>query len=61
VKNSYVGDIGDFGKYGLLRILGKTGLSLGVVWHLTPDEQEHEDGRFTDYLTEHFRTLKRDG
>ena len=53
MKNSYVGDIGDFGKYGLLRHLcGVTGkgtdgdpLRLGVVWYLN-------EGQGTDYLTD---------
>ena len=52
MKNSYVGDIGDFAKYGLLRHLcGMTGdqtgakpLRLGVVWYLN-------EGTGTDYLS----------
>ena len=42
MQNKYVGDIGDFGKYGLLReIFGRPeepgtgcGLTLGVAWYL---------------------------
>ena len=30
MQNKYVGDIGDFGKYAMLRYLAQTGLSLGV-------------------------------
>lgn len=53
MKNSYVGDIGDFGKYGLLRhlccVTGKETdgdpLRLGVVWYLN-------EGKGTDYLTD---------
>jgi hypothetical protein len=44
MQNKYVGDIGDFGKYGLLRALcGLTGseasdqLSLGIVWYFVRD------------------------
>jgi hypothetical protein len=38
VQDRYVGDIGDFGKYGLLIALCGHDLSLGVVWHLVPNE-----------------------
>jgi len=30
MQNRYVGDIGDFGKLGLLRVLSSNGLSIGV-------------------------------
>ena len=57
MQNRYVGDVGDFGKFGLLRGIcpssdGAHGphLSLGVVWHLVPDEVHNSDGRFVDYL-----------
>lgn len=55
MQNRYVGDVGDFGKYGLLRRL--TGcstegpkLSLGVVWYLVPDEGHNDDGKHISYL-----------
>ncbi len=56
MQNRYVGDIGDFGKYGLLReIFGRPGipgtgcgLSLGIVWYLNQGESNN-DGKFTDY------------
>ena len=56
MQNKYVGDVGDFGKYGLLRAL--TGhnpkenqkFSLGVVWHLVPDETHTNDGKHIRYL-----------
>jgi len=55
MQHRYLGDVGDFGKYGLLRALcGKppeTVLKLGVVWYLYPDESHNEDGRHTAYLT----------
>lgn len=51
MQNCYVGDVGDFGKYGLLRSLAADGLRLGVAWYLNPDESEGKtDGRLTDYL-----------
>ena len=57
MQNQYAGDIGDFGKYGLLRHLtgmrGDTApedaLRLGVVWYLFPNGGNN-DGKFTDYL-----------
>jgi hypothetical protein len=30
MKNQYVGDIGDYGKYGLLRFLANRGIRIGV-------------------------------
>ena len=49
MKDRYTGDLGDFGKYGLLKALcgdSQVGpsLSLGVVWYLTPDEEGSGDG-----------------
>ena len=49
MQNRYVGDIGDFGKYGLLRALCH-GRQLGVAWYLCPDETHNEDGGSVDYL-----------
>ena len=56
MQNKYVGDIGDFGKYGLLRALcgfreddSGERLSLGVVWYLNPDDNK-PGGNSTDYL-----------
>ena len=57
MQNRYVGDLGDFGKFGLLRALcanTETGipgtLTLGVVWYLVPDEGHNNDGKFTQFL-----------
>ena len=55
MKDQYVADVGDLGKYGLLRAL--TGmfpvatprLRLGVVWYLTPSDGS-PDGRHRSYL-----------
>lgn len=49
MKNQYIGDIGDYGKYGLLRYLADRGIRIGVNWYLT-DNDGSPDGRFTDYL-----------
>ena len=57
MQNRYVADVGDFGKYGLLKSLctsDKTNnspdLTLGVVWYLVPDESHNDDGMHTKYL-----------
>ena len=55
MQNRYTGDIGYFGKYGLLRALcspvgeGQK-LQLGVVWYLVPDESHNSDGKLIQYL-----------
>src|SRR5580700_5791922 len=50
MKNQYFGDVNDFRKYGLLRILmGAEDMQIGVCWMLT--ENDHRtDGRFLSYL-----------
>ena len=58
MQDRYVGDIGDFGKYGLLRVLSGTREApaashrsrLGIIWYLFPDESHTADGKFTGYL-----------
>jgi len=49
MQNRYTGDIGDFAKYGLLRMLAERHL-LGVAWYLFPDESANYDGKYTEYL-----------
>lgn len=69
MKNQYFGDIGDFGKYAILRYLADSGISIGINWYLT-DRDESNDGKMTKYLvkkeadfrhldTELFDTLKK--
>lgn len=56
MQNRYVADVGDYGKYGLLRHMAKTNLRLGVNWYLTPDETHSEDGKHIGYLgKQHYR------
>lgn len=50
MQNRYTGDIGDFGKFGLLRRLSAR-LSVGVNWYLVPDESHNRDGQHIGYLT----------
>jgi hypothetical protein len=48
MKNQYIGDVGDYGKYGLLRFLADKGVKIGVNWYLT--EGEDNFGKDRDYL-----------
>ena len=50
MQNRYTGDVGDFGKLGLLRQLSRAGMSIGVNWYLTTDETHNGDGRHIRYL-----------
>ena len=58
MQSKYTGDIGDFGKHGLLRYLSgltdsdspEPNLTLGIVWYLRSDECCKKDGRITGYL-----------
>jgi hypothetical protein len=51
MKNQYVGDINDYRKYGLLRLLsGNESLSTAICWMLTVND-ERTDGKFIDYLS----------
>ncbi len=54
MRDNYVGDVGDFYKYGLLRGLAK-GQKLGVVWYLYPDPCKETDGLHLDFLSEKLR------
>lgn len=49
MKNQYLTDLGDYGKYGLLRFLTGKGVRIGVNWYLTPDDgSAGEAGRRAD-------------
>ena len=54
MQDRYVGDVGDFGKYGLLRLLcgqpNEGRLRLGVVWYLVPCESHNQNGKHVGYL-----------
>ena len=51
MRDCYVGGIGDFAKYGLLRAIGK-GKRLGIAWYLRVDLElgNMGDGRHIAYL-----------
>lgn len=55
MQNRYIADVGDFGKYGLLRKVAGVSAegpkyTLGIVWYLVPDEDHNGDGRHISYL-----------
>lgn len=50
MKNQYVGDVGDYGKYGLLRYLSEQGILVGVNWYLTENDGSN-DGKHISYLS----------
>jgi len=55
LKNQYFGDVNDYRKYGLLRILMDNGkLNTGVCWMLTPDDGR-TDGKFIQYFDDSAR------
>lgn len=50
MKNQYFGDVNDYQKYGLLRMLANDGqFKIGVCWMLTTDDGR-SDGNFTTFL-----------
>lgn len=49
MKNQYFGDVGDFGKYGLLSALIEKNLKMGINWYLTNDDCK-TDGKFINYM-----------
>lgn len=53
MQNRYVGDLGDFGKFGLLKALRgePADLRLGVVWYLTNLQEGNADGKHIRYLS----------
>ena len=52
MQDRYAGDVGDFGKFSLLRTLCRDDNNkLGVVWYRFPDESHNGDGRHIDYIS----------
>ncbi len=49
MQNRYVGDIGDYVKFAILRAL-MPGRKLGVAWWLYEDEDHNKNGRHIGYL-----------
>ena len=54
MQDNYVGDIGDYGKYGLLRAVTSEGLSLAVNWYRAAPKRpgKQDDGKYVSYLSE---------
>lgn len=52
MQDHYVGDIGNYGKYGLLRCVADAGLRLAVNWYrvIPTRPGKQEDGKYTSYL-----------
>ena len=52
MQDRYAGDIGDFGKYGLLRALCGDDLRLGVLWYAFEGDKKQapNDGKHTAYV-----------
>jgi hypothetical protein len=60
MKNQYFGDINDYRKYGLLRILaGSSKMKVAICWMLTNNDNR-SDGNFVNYLTDPERWQKYD-
>jgi hypothetical protein len=66
MQDRYAGDVGDFGKFGLLRHLcgemaqdEQPKLKPGVIWYRVADETHNGDGRHTSYLERNPRNDRR--
>ncbi len=71
MQNRYVGDVGDFAKFGLLRFLSgttdpecKERLGVGLIWYMHYDERHgadrskiNNDGRHVGYLDLHRKNV----
>ena len=45
MQDRYAGDVGDFGKLGMLRCIENSGLCVGVNWYLVGNESHNNDGK----------------
>ena len=52
MQNRYAGDVGDFGKIGMLRCIEQSGITVGVNWYLVEDESHNLDGKHVEYLSD---------
>jgi len=53
LQDRYAGDVGDFGKLGMLRQIASSGLKVGINWYRTykPEEHDNGDGKHIGYLS----------
>lgn len=53
MQDRYAGDVGDFGKFVLLRhLFVNAGHKIGVIWYLFPNESHNNDGGHIGYVDE---------
>ena len=52
MQDRYAGDVGDFGKLGMLRCIETSGLKIGINWYLVDNESHNNDGKHIRYLNE---------
>lgn len=50
MQNRYAGDVGDFGKLGMLRCIEQKGIVVGINWYLVENENHNQDGKHIGYL-----------
>ena len=52
MQDNYIGDIGDYGKYGLLREICSEPVALAVNWYRVSPKKvgKQDDGKFVNYL-----------
>jgi len=50
MQDRYAGDVGDFGKLGMLRCIEKQELRVGINWYLVGNESHNNDGKHIGYL-----------
>jgi hypothetical protein len=51
MQDRYSGDVGDFGKFSLLRYLfSESQKPIGIIWYLFPNEYHNDDGGHIEYL-----------
>ena len=51
MKNQYIGDVGDYGKYSMLRAFSDADVKIGVNWYLTENDKSN-DGKIRGYLND---------
>ena len=49
MKDQYIADIGDYGKYALLKAFSDAGVKVGINWYYT-DNDPSNDGKHVSYL-----------
>ena len=50
MQDRYAGDVGDFGKIGMLRCIENKGIKIGINWYLVENESHNQDGKHIGYL-----------